>query len=68
MFGDTFRIFVKVCDVTAYIRANSLGADVMAHSLFLTVDLTEGPICISLPVDFITVYLKMHRGRAKEKQ
>lgn len=62
---DTFRVFVKVCDVKAFIRANSLGADLVAHCLFLTEDLTEGPICIPLPVDFITVYL-MQRAAERE--
>lgn len=54
---DTFRVFVKVCDINAFIRANSLCADEVAHCLFLTVDLSEGPICVLLPVDFITINL-----------
>lgn len=57
LFDETFRVFVKVCDIDAFIGANSLGADEVAHSLFLTVDLTKGPIDILLPVDFITVNL-----------
>lgn len=61
-------MFVKVCDVTALIRANSLGADFVAHCLFLTVDLTEGPICILLPVNFITVYLTIYTEGEKESE
>lgn len=57
LFDDTFRVFVKVCDINAFIRANSLCADEVAHCLFLTVDLSEGPIYVLLPVDFITVNL-----------
>lgn len=58
LFDATFRMFVKVGDITAFIRANCFGADGDAHNLFLTVYLSEGPICILLPVDFITVHLR----------
>lgn len=57
-FNDTFRVFVEVCDIVAFIRANSLRADEVAHRLFLTVDFTEGPIYVLLPIDFITVNLR----------
>lgn len=68
LFGDTFRVFVKVCDIIAFISANSLCADEVAHGLFLTEDLTEGPIYVSLPVDLITVYLKVRRKMEQERE
>ena len=60
---DTFRVFVKVCDIIAFIRADSFGADEVAHALFLTVDLTEGSIYVPLPVDFIAVNLRGRKRR-----
>lgn len=66
LFDDTFRVFVKVCDIVAFVRADSLRADVVAHRLFLAVDLTEGPIYVPLPVYFITVHLKVCRWGARE--
>lgn len=60
-------MLVKVGDVIAFIRANSLGADEVAHSVFLTVDLTEGPIGIPLPVNFITVNLQKQEREGSEK-
>lgn len=62
LFDDTFRVFVEVCDIVPLIRANSFGADEVAYSLFFTVDLRESPIEVSLPVDFVTVHLQIHRG------
>lgn len=51
-------MFVQMRDVAALVRTHSLGADVVAHRLFLAVDLTEGSICVLLPVNFIAVDLK----------
>lgn len=51
-------MFVQVGDVAALVRTHSLGADGVAHRLFLAVDLTEGSIRVLLPVDFIAVDLK----------
>lgn len=65
---DTFRVFVKVCDINAFIRANSLCADVVAHSLFLTVDLREGPVHVPLPVNFIAVNLQWGGARERSKR
>lgn len=64
----TFRVFVQVSDVTAFLRTNSLGADLVAHLLLLTVDLAEGSIDVPLPVDFITVYLRTQKGRWGAKE
>lgn len=64
----TFRIFVKVCDVSTLIRANSLRADAVTDGFLLTVDLTKAPVEVPLPVDLITVHLhqkKQHRFRAE---
>ena len=44
-------------DVRPLIRPHSLGADVVAYSLLLTVDLAEGPVQTPLPVDLVTVHL-----------
>lgn len=62
LFDYTFRVFVKVRYVHALVWANGLGADKMTHNLLLTVDLTKSPICIPLPVDFITVHLNAQQG------
>lgn len=55
---DTFRMFVKVRDVIALVRADGLCADKVAHCLLLRIDLCEGPVCVPLPVDFVTVNLQ----------
>lgn len=68
---DTFRVLVKVCDINAFIRANGLCADVVAHSLFLAVDLREGPVHVPLPVNFIAVNLPEGRvgvGGERERE
>lgn len=62
----TFWVLVKVCDVIAFIRAHSLGADTVAHCVFLTVDLGEGAIQVPLPVDLITVHLQYRYSRERE--
>lgn len=63
---DTFRVFVKVCDINAFIRTNGLRADVVAHSLFLAVDLCEGPVRVPLPVNFIAVNLWGGASKARK--
>lgn len=62
----TFWVLVKVCDVIAFIRAHSLGADTVAHCVFLTVDLGEGAIQVPLPVYLITVHLQDRYSRKRE--
>lgn len=57
MVVNTFLVFVQVCDVCPFIRTHCFGADKVANSFLLTVDLTESTIKIPLPVDLITVYL-----------
>lgn len=51
-------MFVQVRDVAALFTTHSLRADVVAHRLFLAVDLIEGSIRVLLPVNFIAVDLK----------
>ena len=70
-FRLTFRVFVQVCDIVAFIGTNSLRADEVAHGLLLTVDLTESPIYVPLPVDFVTVDLverEQERERGRERE
>lgn len=50
-----------MCDVIAFVTADSFGAHEVAHCLLLAVDLTEGPVHIPLPVDFITVDLELRK-------
>lgn len=50
-------MFVEMRDVTALVRSDSLCADGVTHRLFLAVDLTEGSVCVPLPVNFITIDL-----------
>lgn len=54
---NTLRVFVKVGDVVALVRADGLCADEVAHVLFLAVDLCERPIFVPLPVNLIAVNL-----------
>lgn len=51
-------MLVQMRDVAALVRTHSLRADVVAHRLFLAVDLIEGSSRVLLPVNFITVDLK----------
>lgn len=51
-------MFVQMRDVVALVRTNSLGADAVAHRLFLTVDLIKGSVRVLLPVNLIAVDLK----------
>lgn len=55
--SDTFGMFVKVRNIIAFFRANRLCADAVAHCFFLAVDLSKGPVCLLLPVNFVTVNL-----------
>lgn len=57
MVASTFLMFVQMCDVCPLVRAHSFGADVVADSFLLTVDLAESTIQVPLPVDLITVDL-----------
>lgn len=53
----TFWVFVEVCNVLSAISTNRLGADVVAHGILLTKDLSEGAIILSLPKYPVTVHL-----------
>lgn len=44
-------------DVLPLVRAQSLGADAVAHGLLLAVDLAERAVRFLLPVDLVTVHL-----------
>lgn len=52
-----FLVFVQVCDVCPLIRAHCFGADEVANSFLLTVDLAERAVRVLLPEDLITVDL-----------
>lgn len=56
-----FLVFVQVCDVRALIRAHCFGADEVANSFLLTVDLAERAVHLLLPVDLITVDLNHNK-------
>lgn len=52
-------MFVQVCDVVTLISAHCFGADEVPDGFLLTVDLTESSVKVPLPVDFITVHLRV---------
>src|SRR4029434_6221575 len=58
LMSPTLCVFVQVCDVLAFAGAHCLGADEVAYSFLLTVDLAESAIQVALPVDLITVHLR----------
>lgn len=51
-------MFVEVCDIKAFVWANSFGADAVTNCIFFNVDNTKSPIISLLPVDSIIVHLK----------
>lgn len=57
MVSSTFFVFVQVCDVCPLVRTHCFGADTVADSFLLAVDLAESTVKIPLPVDLITVDL-----------
>ena len=63
--SPTLCVFVQVCDVLAFAGAHCLGADEVAYSFLLTVDLAESAIQVALPVDLITVHLRTRRKEGK---
>ncbi len=51
-------MFVEVCDVLTFIRANCFSADAATYCFLLNLDGSKGAIGSSLPVHFITVHLE----------
>lgn len=62
-----FLVFVQVCDVCALLRAHCFGADEVANSFLLTVDLAERAVHIPLPVDLIAVDLNRKNNQTQLK-
>lgn len=68
IFFFTFWVFVEVCDVLTFIRANCFSADAVTYCFLLNMDGSEGAISSPLPVDFITVHLEQKESNTQYLQ